>query len=333
MLKLFLPATLLFVFSQSIAQPTLTSTCNPINGDSMVYYNCDSVGTGAVGANVTWDYSGLVTTSNQTLHFASCPAGPGCASFPGSSLANSTTANAYHLYYITSATKLSMNGTDLPSNVVYSDPEDFLHYPFTYNDKFTDSFKATFVSASYNYLRFGTTSDTADGWGTLILPSGTFHNALRVHKVQQYKDSNTAFPFTTTYHDDLYMWYVPGIRDFVFGITQPMQINGNPTGTTVVAYRNISPSAGVNAFNFDDVNLSIFPNPAKDKLTIKLGEQFNEQIQVSLTDMLGKEIMAEGYNTKIMQQCSFNTSSLAPGLYFVCLHTSKGNITRKVEIL
>ncbi|MBS1587741.1 MAG: T9SS type A sorting domain-containing protein [Bacteroidetes bacterium] len=332
-LKLLSTAALLLLIHSAKAQPTLTSNVNPANGDHRVFYRCDSVSPGASGANVTWDFTNLTVITTDTVTYASCPAAPGCATFPGSTLASSESLSPYHLYYIPSASKLSMNGSDIPQPIVYSDPEDWLRFPFTYNNNFTDTFKATFVSANYPYTRMGTSSDTADGWGTLKLPTGTFHNALRVHRVQEYIDSNNTFHIVSHYHDDLYQWYVPGIHDVVFGVTLPMTINNVSAGPTIVVYTNATPAMGVENPNLLDANLIITPNPASDRITLRLRDNSNEIMTVTLCDAMGKIVAKDEYDAAKMAQVGFETSSLPTGLYFISVRSSLGSSTRKIEIL
>ncbi len=71
-------------------------------------------------------------------------------------------------------------------------------------------------------------------------------------------------------------------------------------------------------------SISIYPNPASDKLSILgLNKQDLEVSQVQLTDVRGREVRA------IYQDGQLDVSALAPGLYFVAISNSKQTVRQK----
>lgn len=72
----------------------------------------------------------------------------------------------------------------------------------------------------------------------------------------------------------------------------------------------------------DEMNLSLFPNPATSTLTIE-----NEGVKIktiSILDVTGKTVETISENTSII-----NVSNLNKGIYFLQIHTNKGLISKK----
>ncbi|HVA98265.1 MAG TPA: hypothetical protein VNG53_05165, partial [Bacteroidia bacterium] len=208
--NLFLSATLLSALA-SAAQPTLTeANTSPIIGDIFSNNATNYIAPGSSGANQTWDLSSMTTTSTTTTNAVTPSSTTYGSSFPSSTIAFSSTGAV--LYWKVSSTAEQTYGIAQGSTVIsYSNPEDYLRFPFTYSNTYTDTWAATFTSGGYPYLRSGSTTVTADGYGTLKLPSGTYSNVLRVHFLENYQDSTNigGSPYIITYQDDEYLWYLP----------------------------------------------------------------------------------------------------------------------------
>ena len=73
------------------------------------------------------------------------------------------------------------------------------------------------------------------------------------------------------------------------------------------------------------LNVKIYPNPAKENITIDLGEAENATIR--LVDILGKEILLKSGQSG---QVSLNLSSLSSGVYFVEINSKGVSVREKV---
>jgi len=317
---------------KAVAQPTLTVANNmPVTGDIHRYYNCDSVAPGPSGANQTWDFTGIDTTSGLDGGYATCVS-PLCDSFPGSMLANAIAGGQY-TYFKTNASAISIHGIHLTGYIKFTDDEDLLRYPMSYgtNNIFSDTFNANY-QAGHDYLRFGKVYDTADGWGLLKLPNGNFANVLRVKRVEVYRDTDlNDMIVVANYIQESYTWYTPNRREFLLQILLPKKVNNFPSGSSKVTYTNQT-STGINDVNNADAGINISPNPAKDRVNIRFDDPAEEQVNISLTDMMGKTLLQTSC-AKGMQQSQLNTSAIPAGLYFIQFKTSQGTTVRKVEIL
>jgi len=102
-------------------------------------------------------------------------------------------------------------------------------------------------------------------------------------------------------------------------------VTGNHGGDDVwilkLAPDNLATDEVVN----DAIKMNVFPNPAKDNITLKL-DYFTPSMEVTITDMLGRTIHTqklEGLITKI------NTANFEKGVYFLNLIGGKENTSKK----
>ncbi len=75
------------------------------------------------------------------------------------------------------------------------------------------------------------------------------------------------------------------------------------------------------SINENSKNISIYPNPANDILTID-----GRYIALKIYDLFGKLIFST------TDQNTINISSLSNGLYFIDINTEKGNIVKKITV-
>src|SRR5262249_48653170 len=134
------------------------------------------------------------------------------AQFPESNVAATTvdfSGNASFSYYYADDTVFRYLGNASQNYSSYlSDPIDYLRFPLTYSNHYTDSYRGT----SGADMMSGRLEFTADAYGTLILPSGTFYNCLRV--LESRKDTIISNGIITLESNDtLYHFYVPGYRE------------------------------------------------------------------------------------------------------------------------
>ncbi|MBC7865372.1 MAG: T9SS type A sorting domain-containing protein [Bacteroidia bacterium] len=77
--------------------------------------------------------------------------------------------------------------------------------------------------------------------------------------------------------------------------------------------------------------VSIFPNPAKNQLTVNAGKE--KIAAIEMTNTLGQIILIESAFTNNMSQRTINTSQVAAGIYFVNIITENGKrIVKKMII-
>jgi len=80
-------------------------------------------------------------------------------------------------------------------------------------------------------------------------------------------------------------------------------------------------------------SMSVYPNPAIDKVKIQIETSQPESVQISLYDIIGRKV-SEISTAEAAQQIhhDIDVSNFAKGVYMLRITTSKGQITRKVVI-
>jgi hypothetical protein len=107
-----------------------------------------------------------------------------------------------------------------------------------------------------------------------------------------------------------------------------------PTGL-VSSWVGPFPFATSGATGFDEINsgeITIFPNPATNRIFIRFSNQNQQKINVRLSNIQGqlvREMVYNSYENGILQM---DLNGLAPGIYFLNLKNRQLNLTRKVII-
>lgn len=314
---LCLTGTFMLMYSILIAQPTLTATgINFEIGETYYFIDISYVSPGNPGANQTWDLSSATITSQKLTTVVAPSSTVNGGDFPYSNIACSNFSGV--MYFKTSATAFQNYGISSTSSIIaYSDPEDLLRYPFNYNDTYSDTWATQFLSGGYNFYRKGTTTLTADGYGTLITPGGTYTNTMRVHLVQVYQDSVSiqGTQSIITYTNDEYVWFKEGIHNQLAIMYSLTSSSGGPyTGGNYISV--ITEIDDISDFTS---SINLFPNPASDKIALDITLAKNQKVDICLFNYLGQQIEinkvidgVEGVNAT-----QLDVSSLSNGIYFV----------------
>ncbi len=323
---LFITCIVLAAISAT-AQPILTGAgVNPYIGATFTTNNCDYVNEGNAGANQTWDLSSLsVNNSNQVI-IESPSSTPNGSSFPNANTAWSNTGSSNETgYYSGSSSALEFHGMDIPGTITipYTDPEDMLRFPFTFNDTYTDNWSAYFASSGMTFHREGTSTVTADGYGTLITPEGTFNNVLRVHINQVYQDSaNIAgSPYILNYNADSYIWYKEGYHTHLASTYSLTSTAGPQTYASYIS----SPPVSTDEITAE-IKCEIYPNPASELVNISLSEA-RQDVELRIVNALGQQ-----FNVPVVSGQSsvqLDVSQLQDGLYFIQIFNEDKILTTK----
>ena len=127
---------------------------------------------------------------------------------------------------------------------------------------------------------------------------------------------------------------VPNLGSYYFNVNSPatdaariMIMCSNKTFFNVTRRSFSIKSNPVALTELDKPLFRIYPNPAKDKVTIVSDKSLNSK--VSILDVTGKEVLKQTVNGK---QLDIDIASLNAGIYFVKLHNSTFNTTQKLII-
>jgi len=321
-------ALTLFVTISITAQPTITRGWLGGIGDKLnTTFSMNVPDPGPDGANQTWDFSGI-TPDTLSVNFEYIdPAGtPSGDSYPSSNICLAETSFGIYGYLFLDDDKFENYGSAFViSETIYSDPETQLVFPMGYDDKFVDDYAYSASQFGVTTHGTGTVTGEADGYGTLILPNGTFDNVMRVKVVDEGVDSTDlglgiiekVISTTTTYY-----WYSsdhPGplcIRDHTEGL-QIAIVDALPNDTLAFdpdSSFSFDPTATTSAAEFFQANafeLKATPNPFRDKLNLNFTTDAAGELQFELRNSLGQIIT----QTTIQATSGINNLEVDAGAY------------------
>jgi hypothetical protein len=307
----------LFVIKVSGQGAILTFANNgPVPGDVFTSFNCDTTGInqGSSGAGQTWNYSGLsIDTSHTVLTYVDPSTTPYFSTFPAATVAYMN-GQQYSYIKANSADYSILGISNSVFTLAYSNPEILCSYPFSYGQTIVDSLKGSYSIGGINFSRSGTRTTIGDGYGTLILPSGTYNNMLRVKMIQNYKDSsNTTL---TLVYNVAYQWYDGVHKNSCFQIYNTSNtVNGTVyTGKFVTVSSAVSDIAELNNPFGKPV---ISPNPSKDIINIynAVGNDYE------IFDLEGRAAQCGTLTTT-----GIDLSKLNSGTYLIRLMDGKGRM-------
>lgn len=304
------------------AQPSLTqSNQGAVVGQSFTYgqeFSFDVPDPGEAGANKTWDLTSIVTAGGTGTWLAPS-SDPNSSHYPGATV----TLQGY--FFKVSSSKFEFMGvySDAQTNLIYTNTEEQLHYPFTYGNTYSDTWAASGLSQGSPFTRTGTTTVTADGYGTLQLPNNTYNNALRVHFKEVYHDN-----VGLSYINDEYFWYVPGIHYYVASVyTLYTVFDDSPEDTFPQSARGylLSGATGIGNTPPSLSEINLFPNPAASGASLVFNTLSGNEITVEVTTMLGQVVSTQ---TQAVQpgknEITISTADMADGFYLVMTRNREG---------
>ncbi len=309
------------------AQPVINYSGNaPQIGD--VYNVSGTLGSfdpGPAGGGQSWDFSDVQPTISAGVIAVDPALTPFADDFPEATIAfrdNDPSLESYNYWQLTTSEMFTLGiGTDPGSNqtiIHYPDSRKMMQYPFAFNDTYTDTYFYAYPSALMLIHRRGTITATADAWGSVKTPAGTYNNTLRIEKEKVYTDSvwnagGDLMNVTTHYETD-YEWYTASSHYPV------LQIEVTEAGSFSLSYSSLIGGIEDNPLLSQ---ISIYPNPADDIINVKLSDGITDKIEINIVSLMGQQLtqLEEAGN----HQFSADISGLAPGVYFLTIKSSSGN--------
>ena len=308
------------------AQPVITYDGNaPQIGD--VYYLSGKIGTfdpGPAGGGQSWDFSYEQVPLLGKITAVDPSSTPFVSDFPEATIAyidDDPSIESYNYWLLTGSELFSLGfGTDPGNNQEinhYADTKKAMQYPFAYNDSYSDSY---LIVTSYIVMTIhsgGTITTTADAWGSVKTPAGTYNSTLRIKKVNAYIDSvwnNDGELMATTPHTEIdYEWYTATSHYPVLHI-QVTEAGTSMSYTSLVGGIEDNPLLS---------QISIYPNPAHDIINVKLSDVISGKVEIFLLNSKGQTLtqLTETGNRIF----STDINGLASGAYFIRIENNSGN--------
>ncbi len=272
--------------------------------------------TTTTGNGVTWDASGI-TQQNETPTIEFVYGDP--STTPNGSLYSAANYVQYdpalmnileYGYYNIYSYGVEKVGSYAAStqHEVYDNYDRQLIFPFEYGQSFMDTYTKTNYSdaTTVSSYQYGVRTGIFSGYGTLILPQGTFTNVALISTER----TNNLGPTSTTY-----TWY-----DINNG-KQLLYYEEN-AGDVVVAF-NTDALSGIAELNGETV-VSVYPNPFSTSATVRIntGASMNDG-ELVIYDMLGNEIKRSNVNSHTVM---LSGDGMSRGLYCFKLITNQSEL-------
>lgn len=323
-MKLFTFLACLIVISTQLFSQTYTNENIPEMGDSVaIMANNDmTVFTpGDGGEDVTWDFTNDSYPDDDYFVFVNPSTTPFADEFPDAVMCGKSKDGAYQ-YYSSIMNEMEISGfatnfdENDPDNNIYGyfdPPINMFDLPLSYGVKQNSTYSGKYVLAANEFPLTGTVNTEVDGSGTLITPTGTFENILRIHV--QLTETGLAGQQVDRYI------YVSEDYRFWIALHEEITVLGDVNIQKWYAVNPISLSQSSVAIDAEMTTLNLFPNPTEDILTINSRNRIET---VQIFDAKGKLVATANLNGNTSHQ--MDVSNLNAGIYNV-VTSSEGVFT------
>lgn len=283
---------------------------------------------GNAGTSQVWNIN-VIDSATYTLSYVAPSSTPYSGTFTSSNLA-STENNSDYTFFTTTANDMVIDGIGSPATTfAYANTVKFFEFPCSYGTNFTDNFTATFTSGGNTIYRSGNITFNADASGVLNTSFGSFTNVLRIKTVQNINDSMNIMgnPVVTNTVSTTYNFMDPAYKHPLFQVIyNVVTVMGNTT--TVKMVRTHDPNSNSIVEPTKENLFSVFPNPAKNNITVQYRNTTTAHITIS--DITGKVVLLHQINGN--KPNSIDISHLDKGMYFISVSNEKENFTKKLIV-
>lgn len=324
----------------AISQPTLDAESFYSPGDQVIGFdvNSENINDGADGAGQVWDFSNLTTVGESSVW--------------GGTIEDPSTLNDFDLFAEANLAMVLNNGTirywkndenglsaigqggdhDI---LALNDDNLLLTYPFTYGSEISDEANGELYGACNDFVWESTSETQGVGYGTLILPSGTFENVLKVRRISFSSKANETLGYERENNIVEHFWFQPGTSGPLLYM-RSWNNNGCPGSNegVEVVYTVPSGSSEVEEMSANEVTFNIFPNPAIGETHLNIRTEQLMETQIWISDLLGKNVLNVGNKETIEQSRLFkiDLESLQPGVYVVNIKTQDEHFSDRLVI-
>jgi hypothetical protein len=106
---------------------------------------------------------------------------------------------------------------------------------------------------------------------------------------------------------------------------------GNMAMATRTVIVKDTPNTGLERNDVVAANISIYPNPAKDVITISASDVKTLPLNIAVYDMIGREMLTRTYNDKNVNE-TININNFNNGVYFLVMKNSQGTHSVKFVV-
>lgn len=307
----------------SYAQPVLNLTnLQPVVGSTYTFSDAAYQAQGAAGANVTWNFGSLVPTGTPvSFTYVNPTTAEGAINYPGANSAwrSGTGAQAVVNYQSYSASSMQELGTWLGFGYsVFTDPLQQLSFPLTYNTSWSDDYSGTVQLFGTSTIS-GSLTSTVDAYGTLILPTGTFTNVLRLRTTRS--ETTTFSGLATTVESQVYYFLKAGFANPLLEVrTTTTTAPGSPPEVEqALRYQS---AGNTDIEGTTATSISVAPTITSDLVRVTSPEPFGQDLRVQVIDASGRIIVAPVSVATASVQVDLTLA--VPGRYTILLQRPDG---------
>lgn len=331
------------VFSSSFFSQNFTQANEPVIGETKSLFICDSFAVnyaGITGSGVTWDYGNLPAYYGltKTIDVLNATTTPFAADFPVSTAATRL-ENFTYTFIKSTATERSSDGYVLEGTDIgdvkakfSSDAQMLMNYPSAVGASIVDSFAGTlsfvYSGIPQNPACTGISYATYDGIGSLVQPNG-----VTLTNISRYNFSDTlwttipvigAAQIVRSQYEYYDLSATNHLPVFLHISAKLLSAFPDPLIDATVVLSEVSGPTTASIGENEFVNVKVYPNPAKDILSI---DNLPSNASVSLMDLSGRTVSILNTNAN-----SFDVSSLSKGVYILKIKSVNNSITQNVII-
>ena len=317
----------------TMAQPVITYNGNAPQIGDVYHLSVDTnyFNPGTAGGNQSWDFSDAIPILSSEITVMAPESTPFSDTFPEANIAfhiDASPGSPEQFIYrqINSSEMLYYGSVNDPGSTYeiishYTDAQKQMQYPFSFSNTYTDSFFTSFsltliIGTRVTHHR-GTVTATADAWGSVKTPAGTYGNALRVKQENTSIDSvfsNGELISTATTTSTYYAWYTATSH---YPVAQ------------IADYGEMGQRFGYASFgdgikdNPLPTQVKIYPNPATDMVNLELPDGITGEVEIDLVNTSGQKLLQLKKTGN--RQFSADVCRLSPGIYFIKINNNEGN--------
>jgi hypothetical protein len=351
MKNLFLTINLVFLGATSQAQ-ILQAPQVPELGVSATHGVAESYEIGSAGENMVWDYSGFVPI--QAVPYTIEPSTNSVYSddFP---YANWMIDNgSFESFYNFGPDYFELYGTaEQGTSYSFEEPEKYLPFPFPMNEPFENEMSYTITVQGIDYTRTSVINTVLDGYGSILHPTGIhFDNINRVRMNRSLEEVSSQG--VVNYYSEVVMFFqdtlvmplvqhtdalvTQGVEDIVIDTIFADSLNTVidtllidtilPTVLYDYTIVEVLQSVAMGAEAAEAPDFALFPNPARDRLTMKW---YLQPEAIEFRDATGRLVHTE-YATQVLSSTQVDVSGWARGVYNVTAIVGEKQTTKQLII-
>ncbi len=339
-MKTYIPLLILILTSSLIkAQPELNNDIFYTPGDYVIGFDVvgETAEDGPDGANITWDYSHFESAAVSEIWSGSVVSPSETYDFGMFTEANvALELNNGTVRYWSNTNSLTSLGQGGNQDILELDvPATWITYPFTFGSSQSDQASGTLFSTCRDYDWSASSETHGVGYGTLILPGGTYDNVLKVRRITFSSKVNSEIGLERTNNIVEHFWFQPGTHGPLLYMRSWSNDGcpGSNEGVEIVytVPNNITTQIEDETSNF---RLSAFPNPTRNEVHLSLNSDNATDLRIWISDMMGHELIlvdSQSFSRKELFR-TIDVSQLSGGVYLINVRANDERHTEKLII-